>query len=293
MEAWFEKCLLEVDFPFRLFLNEGSFGVAHHWHDEIEIIYMVEGNVKVGVNDKIYDVSEGDILLISSRDIHCFMPESSHSNRVVIQFNLSIFDNLNSMMGERKEIRPLFDRSKRFSKYWDIHVKMEMEEQIKALIKEYNDKQEGYKLALKARLYDLLVLLLRKVPMETISHEEESRQKDTLDRLENVFQYVENSYASEITLEQAAQVAGFSPYHFSRFFKQNTGITFGQYLSNFRITKAEWFLLSENMSITDTAYKAGFNSIKTFNRVFKLKKGQTPSQFKKAISEDNLANIGK
>jgi len=64
-------------------------------------------------------------------------------------------------------------------------------------------------------------------------------------------------------------------------------------LSNFRITKAEWFLLSENISITDTAYKAGFNSIKTFNRVFKLKKGQSPSQFKKAISEGNLANIGK
>lgn len=293
MEAWFEKCLLEVDFPFRLFLNEGSVGTSHHWHDEIEIIYMIEGSVKVGVNNKMYDLMEGDILLISSGDIHCFMPESGDSNRVVIQFNLSIFDNLNSVIEKRQEIRPLFHRSKRLSSYWDKEVKIEMEDQIKALIKEYTDRQPGYKLALKARLYDLLVLLLRKVPMETRSFEEESKQKDTLSRLENVFQYVENNYCSEITLEKVSQIAGFSTYHFSRFFKQSTGITFGQYLSNFRITKAEWFLLTENDSITNIAYKAGFNSVKTFNRVFKLKKDKTPSEYRKAIFENKLANMGK
>lgn len=282
MEAWFEKCVLEPDFPFRLFPNEGSFGVAHHWHDEIEIIYMVEGSVRVGVNNKMYDVMEGDILLISSGDIHCFMPESSHSNRVVIQFNLSIFDNFTSIVKERKEIRPLFDRSKRLSRYWDKDVKADMEKQIKSLIREYDDKKEGYKLALKARLYDLVVLLIRKVPMETRTYEEESKQRDTLSRLENVFQYVENNYYSGISLEQAACEAGFSTYHFTRFFKQNTGITFSQYLSNFRITKAEWLLMNDDCNITEVAYKSGFNSIKTFNRVFKSHKGQTPSEYRKS-----------
>ncbi|HBF77932.1 MAG TPA: AraC family transcriptional regulator [Clostridiaceae bacterium] len=282
MEAWFEKNVLEPDFPFRLFINEGSCPVAHHWHNEIEIIYMIEGSVKVGVNDKMYNLMKGDILLINSGDIHCFMPEYNQSNRIVIQFNLSIFDNIDSAISDKKEIRLLFDRSKRLSRYWDSDVKAEMEEQIKDIIREYNEKKEGYKLALKARLYDLVVLLIRKVPMEKRTYEDENRQIDTLNRLENVFQYVEKNYSLEISLEQAAFVAGYSIYHFTRFFKKNTGITFSQYLSNFRITKAEWELLNSNSNITEIAYKSGFNSIKTFNRVFKEVKGQTPSQYRKS-----------
>lgn len=135
---------------------------------------------------------------------------------------------------------------------------------------------------MKARLYDLVVLLIRKVPMEKRTYEDENRQIDTLNRLENVFQYVEKNYSLEISLEQAAFVAGYSIYHFTRFFKKNTGITFSQYLSNFRITKAEWELLNSNSNITEIAYKSGFNSIKTFNRVFKQVKGQAPSQYRKS-----------
>lgn len=279
MEAWLEKNILDPDFPFRLFINEGSLPVSHHWHDEIEIIYMIEGGVKVGVNDKTYDLKEGDILIISSGDIHYFLPEYHHSNRVVIQFSLSIFDNFFSVVNERKEIRPLFDRSKRLSSDWHIIVKEEMEKQIKGIIDEYDFKRPGYKLALKARLYDLIVLLIRKVPIENITSEEENKHREVLNRLENVFQYVENNYNLEISLTDAAKQAGFSVFHFTRFFKQNTGITFIKYLNTFRITKAEWLLLNNDLSITEIAYKCGFNSVKTFNRVFKELKNLSPTEY--------------
>lgn len=281
MEAWLEKSLLEPNFPFRLFIDDGMRPVSHHWHDEIEIIYMTNGSVKVGVNDKTYDIQAGDILLISSGDIHCFLPDCSQGRRIVIQFNLAIFDSATSIVSERKEIRPLFDCSKRLSTEWKAEVKKEMESQIRGIVEEYNKKDEGYKLALKARLYDLVVLILRKVPMERLSSEEENRHREALGRLENVFRFVEENYLTDITLEETAKVAGFSVFHFSRFFKNNTGITFGQYLSSFRITKAQWLLMNNEDSITEIAYKCGFNSIKTFNRVFKQLKGYSPSEYKK------------
>ena len=140
MEAWLEKNLLEPNFPFRLFMDEGKIPVSHHWHDEIEIIYMIGGNVKVGVNNKMYDIQAGDILLISSGDIHCFLPDLSMGTRIVIQFNLAIFDNFASIMSERKEIRPLFDCSKRLSTEWSTEVKLEMENQIKGIVEEYDKK---------------------------------------------------------------------------------------------------------------------------------------------------------
>lgn len=281
MEAWMEKNILEPGFPFRLFINEGILPVAHHWHDEIEIIYMIDGGVKVGIDDKTFILKEKDILLIGSGDIHCFLPEYSESNRLVIQFSLSIFDNAISSINERKEIRPLFHRTKRLSSDWNFEVKLKIEKQIQEIYEEYSKKEEGYKLALKARLYDLVVLLLRRVPMETRSLVEENKKKEILSRLENVFQFVESNYASEISLEDAAKEAGFSIYHFTRFFKQNTGMTFVQYLSHFRITKAEWLLMSSNNNIIEISYKCGFNSIKTFNKVFKELKSCSPSQYRK------------
>lgn len=281
MEAWFEKNVLEPDFPFRLFMNEGRYSTPPHWHEEIEIIYMEKGNVDVGVNNKIYNLKENDILLISSGDIHYFLPEYNISNRVVIQFNLSIFNNITSTINEKKEIRPLFDRSKRRSTFWQPEVKLDMEKQIKELIRENEERKPGYKIALKARLYDLLVLIIRKVPMENMTIEEESKQREKLSRLESVFQYVEGNYTNDITLETVAKVAGFSVYHFSRFFKENTGVTFSQYLNSFRITKAEWMLMNEEGNITEIAFNCGYNSIKTFDRVFKQMKGYTPKEYRK------------
>ncbi|MCJ7689167.1 MAG: AraC family transcriptional regulator, partial [Clostridiaceae bacterium] len=86
-----------------------------------------------------------------------------------------------------------------------------------------------------------------------------------------------------IDLDEISKVAGFSKYHFSRFFKENAGVTFLDYLNNFKITKAEWFLYYDKSSILEVAYKSGFNSVKTFNRVFKGLKGCAPMEYKNSI----------
>lgn len=280
MVAWMEKNVLEKNFPFKLFFDDGVCGCNPHWHDEVEIIYIVEGRVKAGVNKDIYLLSRGDILLIGGGDVHYFLPVSG-SNRVVIQFNMAIFESFSSDGEEKKAIRPVFDNSNRISCKWPMAAKLEIEKQIQGLIDEYTKRQNGYKLALKARLYDFAVMLLRKVPLDNNLDELESSKKENLRRLEKTFTYVEENYQSEIRLQDAAAAAGFSIYHFARFFKQNTGMTFVQYLNNFKVTKAEWLLMNEETAVTDIAFKAGFNSIKTFNRVFRQIKGYSPTEYKK------------
>jgi AraC-like DNA-binding protein len=280
MVAWMQKNVLEKNFPFKLFFDNGVCGCNPHWHDEVEIIYIVEGTVKAGVNNCIYILNSGDVLLIGGGDIHYFLPVNG-SNRVVIQFNMSIFQNLTSADEEKRAIRPVFDNTNRISSRWPPDAKYDIKRQVKGLIGEYTKMQDGYKLALKARLYDLVVVLLRKVPIDKNFNGQETRQKENLRRLENTFTYVEENYQSEIKLEDAAFAAGFSLYHFARFFKQNTGMTFVQYLNNFKVTKAEWLLMNEQAAITDIAFKAGFNSVKTFNRIFKQIKGHTPTEYKK------------
>jgi AraC-like DNA-binding protein len=281
MEAWLEKDMLEPDFPFRLFENSGGAVISPHWHEEIEIIYMIEGKVSVGIGNKIYNLSKGDILLIGSGDIHYFFPEKAASQRLVIQFGLSLFDTSSPGKAQAKSVKPIFKNAKKISSEWEEDVKIATENDIKEIVRENEEKNTGYQLALKARLYDIAVLLIRNVPKDDEDLDDGGRHRENLKKLQNVIDYVESNYSEKITLEKAANIAGFSTYHFTRFFKKNTGITFIQYLNNFRITKAEWFLLNEDDTITQIAYKTGFKSIKTFNKVFKEIKGCSPSQYRK------------
>jgi AraC-like DNA-binding protein len=281
MQGSFEKTILEPDFPFRLFFNEGYVSTPHHWHEDIEIIYLVEGRVKVGISNDIYNLNKGDILFIGSGAVHCFFEEIGLSTRAVIQFRMSIYDTFLSGNQDTRTIRPTFNQSMHLTSGTEIHALMER--QIQELIKEHSEAKEGYKLFLKGRLYDLAAILLRYMPRGEYSPEAESNQMERLQRLDKVFQYVEKNYQDIIDLEEISKVAGFSKYHFSRFFKENTGVTFLDYLNNFKIAKAEWLLLYDKGSILDIAYKSGFNSVKTFNRVFKYLKGCAPMEYKRSI----------
>lgn len=271
-----EKNIMETDFPIKIFFDEGRCGCQPHWHDEIEIIYIINGNVKAGVNSEEYMLTYGEILLISSGDVHYFLPVDN-GKRLVIQFSLSIFDSIG-----KNYVRPVFSNSLRASYKWPNFVKKDIENQVNRLLEEYTNKKEGYKLELKARLYDIVVILLRNVPIENRSYEDDTRYRENLKRLDSVFQYVEDNYKSNITLQDVAKIAGFSIYHFARFFKNLTSITFLEYLNNFKITKSEWLLLNnKEMSITDVAISCGFGSIKTFNRVFKKINNCSPKDYRK------------
>ena len=287
MQGTFEKTVLESDFPFRLFLNDGYGSVPHHWHEDIEIIYPVEGIVKVGIGNDLYHLKVRDILIIGPGEVHFFLKEMEPSSRAVIQFRMSIYDAFLSGSKDSRTIRPMFTHSKYLTPGTEIHSLME--KQIQQLINENTAAKDGYKLIMKARLYDLAGILIRHLPKaeylaETeYSAKAESHQIERLQKLDMVFQYVDKYYQSKISLQEISKVAGFSQYYFTKFFKENTGVTFVSYLNNFRITKAEWYLMEETDSITEVAYKSGFNSVKTFNRVFKQLKGCAPMEYRKFI----------
>jgi len=281
MQGMLEKTVLEPDFPFRLFFNTGEGFAPLHWHEDIEIIYLVEGKLRVGINSKIYQLYARDILFIPPGSAHCFFAEKEYSNRCVIQFRISIFDSFLSGIQDTKAIKPMFNSTTLLNPGNPLHTLLER--QINQLIDENNNKALGYKLILKARLYDLAGNLLRHMPKNEQQTEEVSSQKETLLRLDKVFQYINENYQDRIDLNDITKTAGLSKYYFTRFFKENVGVTFIDYLNSFRVAKSEWLLLNSDEPVIEIAYKCGFNSVKTFNRVFKNLKGASPVAYKKTI----------
>ena len=97
-----------------------------------------------------------------------------------------------------------------------------------------------------------------------------------LGALQQLLTYIDGHIAAPLTLRQAADRMGFSESHFSKFFKQYTGVNFVTYLQMVRVEQAIYQLHDTSKRMVDIAYDCGFNNVRTFNRVFKRFTSYTP-----------------
>lgn len=93
--------------------------------------------------------------------------------------------------------------------------------------------------------------------------------------------YLKDNYTARVSLEEVANVAGVSRYHFTRLFKKVMGISFTYYLNYLRVKKAEEALSCQDANISEVAFSVGFNSLRQFERAFKGSIGQTAAEYRK------------
>jgi transcriptional regulator GlxA family with amidase domain len=103
-------------------------------------------------------------------------------------------------------------------------------------------------------------------------------------RVERTFEYLNKNFDKNITLAEVSRLANMSDVSFSRFFRQRTGNTFIDSLTEIRLGHATRLLIESTNSIAEVAYHCGFNNISNFNRIFKKKKGCTPREFRDSFS---------
>lgn len=110
--------------------------------------------------------------------------------------------------------------------------------------------------------------------------------------IEKVLSYIQEHLSEDLSLQQVADFAGFSPVHFHKVFRNATGRTLREYVEEQRIKKAAHLLLSTKMNLTQIAYECGFASQSHFSLVFKRKMKLTPRDYVRKISEryDSTAN---
>lgn len=99
-------------------------------------------------------------------------------------------------------------------------------------------------------------------------------------RVQKVKSYIDQHYKEEIRLPQVAGIAGMSPSAFSRFFKLHTGRTLSEYIIDLRLGYASRLLVDSTNSIAEISYSCGFNNLSNFNRIFRKRKGCSPSEFR-------------
>lgn len=112
--------------------------------------------------------------------------------------------------------------------------------------------------------------------------------EDDSRRVLKVKNYINENYMYEIKLETLADIANMSQSAFSRFFKLHTGRTLSDYIIDTRLGYATRMLLDTQDSIANISFNCGYNNFSNFNRIFKRKKGCSPSEFGKSTARQRL-----
>lgn len=279
IEGLHEKEIFNKQFPFRLLVNQDiKFDYPAHWHNAIELVYVIKNSFVVFVNSKRYDLREGDILFIPSGDVHEFRSETHSGTRVFINFGLSSLSTYSFIERVRSNLR---DSMLIIPETADLH--QEIKSEIQKMMNMNDASEFTNQLFYIARMMDI-ILLLSKSTASHIKLDNMGNDKKKINGLEKInksLEYIEKNYGEDIYLKDIARAAGFSEFYFSRLFKEITETSFHQYLNDFRIKKAENLLINSNYTILEAAYASGFSSISTFERLFKQIKGCSPQEFRR------------
>lgn len=295
MKPYLENVVMpDGQFPIKGFVTstmEHVIQVHPHWHAEVEILYYMDGSALQQVNDSIFTAGPGDIVIIGRDQLHSTYHSGNGSCRIlVLQFNAD------AMLPPAAEsgmalARPGFANETVYGN----PIKTSNAEGMRLLqcIEEIADE-----LGRRAAAYDLIVKsavcrlagLLARYGMYTIKPGSPDGVKCIHTMLERTFKLVDESFAEDISLEDAALASNLSTTHFCRLFKKTTGMTFHEYLTFYRINRAEK-MLSPSKRLTDIAFECGFGSITSFIRNFKKYKDCAPSRYlTEATQKDGAGN---
>ncbi len=112
---------------------------------------------------------------------------------------------------------------------------------------------------------------------------ENEQNSKLLGFFDKVSEYIDNHYHDCIILEDVANEMGFSTYYFGKVFKKTFRLTFTEYLTNFRMEKAKYYLKNRNLTVKEVTYQVGYMDPNYFARVFKKYEGTTPTEYRSIV----------
>lgn len=252
--------------------------ILEHWHPEVEIVYTFIGNARHYIDGRVYRASPGKLFIVNSESIHKVMTDETVNSD---QKEIAVVLNINNEF--IKQIIPMMHEM-----YFVSDADLNMKE-IGIIMKElsaYGDHQKELKpyeqLWLTGKVYELLYWICR----DGLVLKEEvlpvNGQKN-LERLRGIMEYVREHYTEPITQGEVACRFYFTREYFSRFFKKNTGLTFKEYLTRYRVNAAREDLLNTDKTILEIAVNHGFADARGFINAFKTIYKTTPLKYRKSV----------
>jgi YesN/AraC family two-component response regulator len=248
-----------------------------HWHSYFEITWIREGNGCYYVNGKAYFVQPGDLILFNHVEPHGWQTLTEELKVTVLVFTPSYISEHHDF-SQMEYLQPFIERGSNFQN--KIERESDTAEEIirimQEILSEWNQKELGYRLMIRADVLRILTLLTRCYQDDSKNTELLKEKKKAMKRLQGAFDYINSHYSEKITLEETARTVYMSPNYFSSYFHKATETSFSDYVTMQRIRKANELLNETDKSINEIAMECGFPNISNFYRLYKKHTGTSP-----------------
>jgi AraC-like DNA-binding protein len=274
---------IERPFPFLAWDSpRAPFWFPQHWHERMEMLYILKGSFNADINGKTWTGQQGDILAIDTGLIHGFFDSSADAAVRIFQFGPDIFNETLVELQNRELPMPVFGQRPLISASVNKSLHNGLERLLMEIDVEYKRQETGFRLLIKAKLYEIAALLLRNAPpLPQLDPRTHYNKKNNTQLLERIFSCLyDNHEDPTFMLEDAARQVSLSKFYLTRFLKEQTGQGFHEHITRIRLRAAENRLASSDMPITDIAFLSGFQSLASFNRAFRRYVGVNPSVYK-------------
>ncbi|MBB3113903.1 xylan 1,4-beta-xylosidase [Paenibacillus phyllosphaerae] len=258
--------------PFDVSLHSVNY-IPSHWHNSVEIIFVLRGTLEVTVNQTMTALSEGDVLLINSCHVHEVIGLDKNIIATYLIPDAYLKANLKGVEAASfgfdshsagKERRPALDRIRQL---------------LAEMVQLKHKKSEYYELDMQARMLQIFSILLKQFRIPASG---EAVSEKYMERMLRIIDYLETHYREPISLQDLADREYLSVPYLSKFFGENFGLNFQSYLTSIRLKNAvESLLRLEEAPIADMAMEHGFPNAKSFYAAFKNKYHMTPNDYRK------------
>lgn len=250
-----------------------------HQHEEIQISVILSGEGDLIVGDSVNRYEPGDILVLGSQLPHLFITDESIPGK---SHMLSLFFSRESFGENFFDLVDLKDLESFFKK---TEMGMRIISNTNEIKSTFEKFEKANKLEKLIHFFEVLNLINQadSIPLSTFIYDRVYTE-DEGTRMNNVMNHAMNNFASEITLDEIADIANMTPNAFCRYFKKRTNKTFFQFLLEIRLEHACRLLSRNNeFSVAEISDMSGFKNISNFNRKFKEYKKTTPTSFRKEV----------
>jgi AraC-like DNA-binding protein len=267
-------------------VKQTFFSSEFHFHEECQLAYMIKGSGKRIVGDSVENFSENELVFLGSNLPHVWfnMDRKLARSKKLRSVSLSLFISAEKLIehlqhfGDVEKIRHLFQKSKRGMVITD-ETKVKLIGLLKKACREKDDV--GHVITL-LKIVHLLseTAEYRFLASQNYSNQFHSHENE---RMHNVYEYLMKNFKKEISLKEISSLAAMNPNAFCRFFKSRTQKSLMQFVNEIRIGHACGLLANPDETISQVAYKSGFNNVSNFNHFFKLIKKTSPRQYRKQL----------
>lgn len=258
-----------------------------HRHAEMELNFVENctGNRRI-IGDSIEVTDRYDLVLMGSGLEHTWEQHECTSNdirEVTIHFSRDLFSDAILTKTHFKSMADLISKA-------DVGVAFGMKSimHVYDRINELVNMEPGFDSVIKfIELIHELSLCSDYKLLATSTFAHTSSTSDSR-RVQRVKDYIDANFRDEIRLPVLAEIANMTPTAFSRFFKLRTHKSISEYIIDVRLGHAARLLADSTMAVVEICYRCGFNNISNFNRIFRKRRGSTPTEFRENYHKKHI-----